>query len=777
MAVAAMDKGLTGLFNIQTLPHQLAPSSMANQSMYRSNLISSQSNPQSPLPPATPSYPQSNVRTSPHASNQPLPSQIHSQQQSAYSHPGSSAGIQSSSDVNYYPPAFTPVQSTGSFSSAGMFNSEHGRAAEIADSVLIEPPDMMSSAVSMGRQALPSMYATPQSNSPNSVTSPGHDNRAIYHQQSLAMPQAVQSSYGYPHSFVPMTQTNQPAYAHPQPLGQYNYPTQPILGSQSAGLGSYPSHPNHHLQNLASPRSKFTYSNVSTAGYRPTSSSMQPPVVTPNTPHQVHGSSGLVNNATSNSAAPGPIPATTPMVVKQDSNGVQWISFEYSRDRVKHDYQIRCDVEHVNIQGLAPEFKSENCVYPRACVPASEYKGNRYAYESDCNAVGWALSSLNEILRGKRGLIQRAVDSWRNSSGDQKLRSRRVRRQNKMKTRNNAAAQQQQAHHLASHSNVNIPVHNGLPSATIKSESEPQLHHHHNAPTPAIPEPLGPPAEIKSRLVCGNDGRTAVDSLALESPSFNDLPRITQAHVQHQLDEASGMPSPAESRPRSVYHDFPSSYPLSSISQTTVPNIHNAVDHMGPGPVSTAAAASRSLSASPGKGVRKASYSDDILEDPRRKFILVDDTQKNSRVRVRVLLDLVDAREIPDSYRRSNAVYPRAYFPNQTQAPRATPRVIFHGDVSEVEQNSDEAGQNQTLIRMPVIDGGDECAGPALRRRQRQKELLLNDLGYKMSWSQSRVFTGRSMFLQKSRKSTACLHWSRSANGGHIADRSSCPYS
>lgn len=134
-------------------------------------------------------------------------------------------------------------------------------------------------------------------------------------------------------------------------------------------------------------------------------------------------------------AAPGPIPATTPLVVRQDGNGVQWIAFEYSRDRVKMEYTIRCDVESVNTDELSPDFKQENCVYPRACCPKDQYRGNRLMYETDCNRVGWALAQLNPPLRGKRGLIQRAVDSWRNSNQDPRLRSRRVRRMAKMNNR------------------------------------------------------------------------------------------------------------------------------------------------------------------------------------------------------------------------------------------------------------------------------------------------------------------------------------------------------
>lgn len=154
---------------------------------------------------------------------------------------------------------------------------------------------------------------------------------------------------------------------------------------------------------------------------------------------------GGINNP---NAAPGPIPATTPLVVRQDGNGVQWIAFEYSRDRVKMEYTIRCDVESVDTDTLQQEFKQENCVYPRACCHKDQYRGNRLMYETDCNRVGWALAQLNPSLRGKRGLIQRAVDSWRNSNQDPRLRSRRVRRMAKTNARGKSSTPNQTAAHL-----------------------------------------------------------------------------------------------------------------------------------------------------------------------------------------------------------------------------------------------------------------------------------------------------------------------------------------
>ena len=195
-------------------------------------------------------------------------------------------------------------------------------------------------------------------------------------------------------------------------------------------------------------------------------------------------------NGVNPNAAPGPIPATTPLVVRQDNNGVQWIAFEYSRDRVKMEYTIRCDVESVNVETLSPEFKQENCVYPRACCSKDQYRGNRLVYETECNTVGWALAELNPCLRGKRGLIQRAVDSWRNSNQDPRLRSRRVRRMAKI---NNRKAVQAATHnpHMAGPSgptgmppsaNMGPGAAGSMGKPSLGGMGGPQLHHHHAHP-------------------------------------------------------------------------------------------------------------------------------------------------------------------------------------------------------------------------------------------------------------------------------------------------------
>lgn len=165
-----------------------------------------------------------------------------------------------------------------------------------------------------------------------------------------------------------------------------------------------------------------------------------------------------------------PVQATVPTVIQRDSTGVDWISFTYSKDRVKTPYTIRCDIETVDISStpssptsdtnvdgasgadaagaakpmLSDDFKKQNCIYPRACVPPDQYKGNRQKYETECNCIGWCLAYINPEIRGQRGLIQRAVDSWRNTNANLSLRSRRVRRMGrrneKIKTEAAAAA-------------------------------------------------------------------------------------------------------------------------------------------------------------------------------------------------------------------------------------------------------------------------------------------------------------------------------------------------
>lgn len=142
-----------------------------------------------------------------------------------------------------------------------------------------------------------------------------------------------------------------------------------------------------------------------------------------------------------------------------------------------------------------------------------------------------------------------------------------------------------------------------------------------------------------------------------------------------------------------------------------------------------------------------------LPDGKRRTFILVEDPQRGARVRVKVQLDKVNMDEIPDSYRMSNAVYPRTYFPVQMKDAPGTnaPNQRFFRDDTEHADDSD-ATVGRTSVLAPSLDGEREIDVPQLSRRRHHKEVLLNDLGYRLSWSQSRVFAGRMIFLQRSCK-------------------------
>ncbi|KAK9244734.1 hypothetical protein V1506DRAFT_540439 [Lipomyces tetrasporus] len=66
--------------------------------------------------------------------------------------------------------------------------------------------------------------------------------------------------------------------------------------------------------------------------------------------------------APTRSCPPGPIPAAPPALVRRDEHGVDWIAFQYSKDRVRTEYCIRCDVESIDLTSLSKSFRKQNCV-------------------------------------------------------------------------------------------------------------------------------------------------------------------------------------------------------------------------------------------------------------------------------------------------------------------------------------------------------------------------------------------------------------------------------
>jgi len=163
----------------------------------------------------------------------------------------------------------------------------------------------------------------------------------------------------------------------------------------------------------------------------------------------------------------------------------------------------------------------------------------------------------------------------------------------------------------------------------------------------------------------------------------------------------------------------------------------------------------------------------DIPDAKKRKFILVEDNVRGSRLRVRVTLEGVNTKEIPDSFRKGSSVYPRSYFPREMQSPPPSPTGsrFFEEDFGigageddgvdetegrEVSRRRGRGGareRDMVTVRVPVGDGQEGDMGvPRMRRGPRGKEVRLNELGYRMAWLQSRVFAGRTVFLQRARE-------------------------
>ncbi|RYO74042.1 hypothetical protein DL764_011002 [Monosporascus ibericus] len=592
--------------------------------------------------------------------------------------------------------------------------------------------DMMAAA-QIPRPYPPMSYHTPQSNSPASVASPsGHDqHRSLYgqppsqlHQQSIYYG-AQQPQY----SSMPTQAAPSPYQAHAQQPHQ-TMASQPSMMMSHAGAHSHLSqHTSQQGQPgmTGSPRHTKMEPQMPGQMQRATSG----PLGTPQPPQstgQISTPTGSSTPGINNNAAPGPIPATTPLVVRQDNNGVQWIAFEYSRDRVKMEYTIRCDVESVNTDELSNDFKTENCVYPRACCPKDQYRGNRLQYETECNTVGWALAQLNPSLRGKRGLIQRAVDSWRNSNQDPRLRSRRVRRMAKMNNRK--SVQTSHPPHMPGPTPAGIPAPGAMgpgPGASMgkpgMSNMGPMHHHHaHEGSAPGGGDEVG-------------DGEYMDDS----------------QHHHHQAPAGPASGNSADIRPAHVFSGYPQQYP----SSTTHPS------SMAPlsGSHHSAVVARRQSSE---EDDSPEGLFPDIPEAKKRKFILVDDNKRGGRLRVRVTLECVNTKEIPDSFRKCSSVYPRSFFPREMQSPppSAMGSGFFQDDLSDddVEVEGGITGRSRgkntradkVMVKVPMSDGNDgEVAVPRMRKGRRVKEIRLNDLGYRLVWLHSRAFAGKTVFLQR----------------------------
>lgn len=228
--------------------------------------------------------------------------------------------------------------------------------------------------------------------------------------------------------------------------------------------------------------------------------------------------------------------------------------------------------------------------------------------------------------------------------------------------------------------------------------------------------------------------------------------------------------SPASIRPSNVFHGY-QAYPQHQASAASMPpHLSNGLDHsISNHAISSSASIPTAITkiekSSPSSEKKHSSNFSDLPEAKRRKFILVDDTERKIRVRVKVNLESVEIAEIPDSYRRLNSVFPRSWFP--TEMP-PNPRDKRARRIRFVEEDVEDGAEGQgeglgvaemgrglqvgrVTVPVPMVEDREgKLKVPGLGRRATEREDKLNDLGYRMSWSQSRTFSGRVVFLQKS---------------------------
>ncbi|RAL64911.1 hypothetical protein DID88_001504 [Monilinia fructigena] len=226
----------------------------------------------------------------------------------------------------------------------------------------------------------------------------------------------------------------------------------------------------------------------------------------------------------------------------------------------------------------------------------------QWVYETECNTVGWALAELNPCLRGKRGLIQRAVDSWRNSNQDPRLRSRRVRRMAKINNRKAAQAVPSHNPHMTGPSPTGMPPSanmgpggaGSMGKPTLGGMGGPQLHHHHAHPDGS------------------NQGGEEVGD-----EEFMD------EHTHHHHQAPSGSASSGDDvRQSQVFQGY---YPSSSTvgGASMVPGAHDGRPLPRPGHPITAQ--------SKPDDDDSVDVFGNVPEAKKRKFILVEDPIKQSR--------------------------------------------------------------------------------------------------------------------------------------------------
>ena len=201
------------------------------------------------------------------------------------------------------------------------------------------------------------------------------------------------------------------------------------------------------------------------------------------------------------------------------------------------------------------------------------------------------------------------------------------------------------------------------------------------------------------------------------------------------------------------YPNYPSN---PGIGAAIAPALHDGMGVLGghAGPNHTAVAASVPKTEEEEVDCNEVLFGN-LPDAKKRRFILVDDPDDHKRVRVHVSLENSNIVEAPDDFRHRNCVYPRCFAPvGMPREPRSTRGNRFHtNEAPEGESGDDcQVTTGRTLVPVSTLEGADtEVPVPRISRAKKEKEKLLNNLGYRMAWGQRKIFDKRTMFLQRAR--------------------------
>lgn len=260
------------------------------------------------------------------------------------------------------------------------------------------------------------------------------------------------------------------------------------------------------------------------------------------------------------------------------------------------------------------------------------------------------------------------------------------------------------------------------------------------------PVPYSLPLALQDTHVAHHQVRTLTRwSLIIAGNEYSSA----AGHPNQPSNGSSDLTSPTSGR---YAHNFYPSYPQQpGVGGSSMPSVHDAMDPMHSQASTLAAPASAAALKKEDEEHKRALFGD-VPESKRRKFILVDDNQRGTRVRVRVMLDQVKMDDMPDAHLRINAVYPRSYFPRQMRSPPGSPgaRGNWDDEDDEVEDGSAIPPAGKTMVPVSLMDGSEaKLPVPRMTKSRRNKEVALNELGYRMSWGQARTFNGTTLHFER----------------------------